>query len=52
MFLRVFDAGHMVPMNKPEAALEMLDRFFGTWHLERMAALKEAEEEQLEAWQQ
>jgi cathepsin A (carboxypeptidase C) len=26
-FLRVFDAGHMVPMNQPAAALEMLDQF-------------------------
>jgi len=25
-FLRVFDAGHMVPMNQPAAALEMLDQ--------------------------
>jgi cathepsin A (carboxypeptidase C) len=26
-FLRVFDAGHMVPMNQPEAALQMLTEF-------------------------
>jgi len=26
-FLRVFDAGHMVPMNQPEAALQMLNEF-------------------------
>jgi len=26
-FLRVYDAGHMVPMNQPEAALEMLNTF-------------------------
>merc|ERR1719450_1082389 len=36
-FLRVYDAGHMVPMDQPEAALNMLDRFFGNWHRERMA---------------
>lgn len=26
-FLRVYDAGHMVPMNQPEAALQMLNEF-------------------------
>ena len=26
-FLRVFDAGHMVPMNQPKAALQMLTDF-------------------------
>jgi cathepsin A (carboxypeptidase C) len=26
-FLRVFDAGHMVPMNQPEAALQMINEF-------------------------
>ena len=26
-FLRVFDAGHMVPMNQPKAALAMLQEF-------------------------
>lgn len=26
-FLRVFDAGHMVPMNQPEAALAMINGF-------------------------
>lgn len=26
-FLRVFDAGHMVPMNQPVAALQMLNEF-------------------------
>lgn len=26
-FLRVYDAGHMVPMNQPVAALQMLDQF-------------------------
>jgi len=25
-FLRVFDAGHMVPMDQPKHALDMLDR--------------------------
>jgi len=28
-FLRVFDAGHMVPMNQPDAALQMLNSFIG-----------------------
>ena len=28
-FLRVFDAGHMVPMNQPVAALQMLNEFIG-----------------------
>jgi len=42
-FLRVFDAGHMVPMDQPEVALGMLDRFFGNWHTERMNTIKEAE---------
>lgn len=26
-FLRVYEAGHMVPMNQPEAALNMLNQF-------------------------
>jgi carboxypeptidase C (cathepsin A) len=26
-FLRVFDAGHMVPMDQPKVALEMLREF-------------------------
>jgi cathepsin A (carboxypeptidase C) len=26
-FLRVFEAGHMVPMNQPEAALQMIKEF-------------------------
>lgn len=26
-FLRVFEAGHMVPMNQPKAALQMLNQF-------------------------
>jgi carboxypeptidase C (cathepsin A) len=26
-FLRVYDAGHMVPMNQPVAALQMLREF-------------------------
>jgi len=26
-FLRVFESGHMVPMNQPEAALQMLNQF-------------------------
>ena len=26
-FLRVYEAGHMVPMNQPEAALKMLQQF-------------------------
>jgi len=33
-FLRVFDAGHMVPMNQPEHALAMLDRLINNdWNL-------------------
>lgn len=28
-FLRVYDAGHMVPMDQPEVALEMLHEFLG-----------------------
>ncbi|TMW66305.1 hypothetical protein Poli38472_004070 [Pythium oligandrum] len=28
-FLRVFDSGHMVPMDQPQVALEMLQRFMG-----------------------
>jgi cathepsin A (carboxypeptidase C) len=30
-FLRIFKAGHMVPMDQPEAALVMLDRFMKGW---------------------
>ena len=33
-FLRVFDAGHMVPMNQPEAALQMLNEFTSSGPLE------------------
>lgn len=29
VFLRVFDAGHMVPLDQPEAALKMLDQLIG-----------------------
>jgi len=28
-FYRVYDAGHMVPMDQPEAGLEMLNHFIG-----------------------
>lgn len=28
-FLRVYEAGHMVPMNQPENSLEMLRQFIG-----------------------
>ena len=31
VFLRVFDAGHMVPLDQPEAALDLLNRFMVTW---------------------
>jgi cathepsin A (carboxypeptidase C) len=31
-FLRVYDAGHMVPMDKPQVSLEMLNQFTGTAH--------------------
>lgn len=30
-FLRVYNAGHMVPMDQPLAALSMLERFLGGW---------------------
>jgi len=34
-FLRVYEAGHMVPMNQPENALEMIKRFIANdWSLE------------------
>jgi hypothetical protein len=29
----------MVPMDQPKVALKMLDRFFGNWHLNRMAKM-------------
>lgn len=32
-FLRVYDAGHMVPMDQPEASLSMLNKFFRRWQL-------------------
>merc|ERR1719211_722047 len=28
-FLRVFDAGHMVPLDQPKVALEMINEFIG-----------------------
>ena len=31
-FLRVYNAGHMVPMNQPEAALAMLNKWLGGWN--------------------
>lgn len=31
VFLRVYNAGHMVPMDQPVAALDMLDRFLRKW---------------------
>eukprot|EP01016_Furgasonia_blochmanni_P004647 TRINITY_DN1179_c0_g1_i10.p2 TRINITY_DN1179_c0_g1~~TRINITY_DN1179_c0_g1_i10.p2 ORF type:complete len:459 (+),score=149.12 TRINITY_DN1179_c0_g1_i10:67-1443(+) len=34
-FLRVYDAGHMVPMDQPEASLGMLNKFFHKWAAER-----------------
>ncbi|ETW01644.1 hypothetical protein H310_06273 [Aphanomyces invadans] len=34
-FLRVFDAGHMVPENQPEASLAMLNRFLANAPLHR-----------------
>lgn len=30
-FLRVFDAGHMVPMDQPEVSLNMLNKLFHKW---------------------
>lgn len=30
-FYKVFNAGHMVPMDQPQAALAMLNRFIGGW---------------------
>lgn len=50
-FLSVYDAGHMVPMNQPEAALDMLARFMGDApftappHKVAAAALQPAESE-------
>jgi carboxypeptidase C (cathepsin A) len=32
--LRIYQSGHMVPMDQPEAALAMLDEFFGKWSAE------------------
>ena len=32
-FLRILDAGHMVPMDQPEAALKMLDRLIYDWEV-------------------
>jgi cathepsin A (carboxypeptidase C) len=31
-FLRVYDAGHMVPMDQPEVSIEMINQFIGTVH--------------------
>ncbi|EGE09546.1 carboxypeptidase [Trichophyton equinum CBS 127.97] len=32
-FMRIFGAGHMVPLNQPEASLEFLNRWLrGEWH--------------------
>jgi cathepsin A (carboxypeptidase C) len=31
-FLRIYDAGHMVPMDQPEVSLEMLNQFTGAKH--------------------
>jgi len=31
VFLRVYNAGHMVPMNQPQVAVNMLDEFLGGW---------------------
>lgn len=46
-FLRVFDAGHMVPMDQPENALDMITRFtrgkdFLTGELKAGKALQDA----------
>ena len=35
VFLKVYDAGHMVPMDQPEAALNMLKKFLKKWAGER-----------------
>jgi len=40
VFLRVFDAGHMVPMDQPAAALYMLQRFFENWQEENVIRIK------------
>lgn len=34
-FLRVYDAGHMVPMDQPAFSLEMLNQFTGAKHLHK-----------------
>jgi cathepsin A (carboxypeptidase C) len=31
IFYRVFDAGHMVPMDQPEAAIKLLSKFINGW---------------------
>ena len=35
VFLKVYDAGHMVPLDQPEAALDMLTRFLKKWASEK-----------------
>jgi len=32
IFYRVFEAGHMVPMDQPESALKMLNKFIHGWN--------------------
>ena len=40
-FLRVYDAGHMVPMDQPENALAMINRFINNdWELSAAEAPK------------
>jgi len=31
VFLRVYNAGHMVPMDQPMASLQMLEQFMNPW---------------------
>ncbi|OQR91472.1 serine protease family S10, partial [Thraustotheca clavata] len=34
-FVRVYNAGHMVPMDQPEVSLELVNRFFSNSHLDQ-----------------
>ena len=36
MYLRVYEAGHMVPFDQPEVSLAMLDNFIHSWIKEKL----------------